>query len=362
MKSMHIPSNQKAFGAFFLVTSFISRLFGYLTRKLFRMLHLGRADATSLFFGELQFNGTKQILEMYSKSEVFSHFHVQTKKVEQHLFKERYHVELAECVLDSKSGLAFDTRLSLITDTSSWPVDSLFRSAVPKPLFPYDLPSSNQGFIHLPTSGFYHWLIEDFPPFLKLYNQNPESSLISFNRKPHYVDSITHMLNRELILVPQFVRVKKLHTISRNIDVGWPQKEDIDQLLSFFKELISPETTLEKVYISRLGARRSPYFEKDLIQILFGYGWTILEASNTSLPEQIRIISRADTICGVGGAGLAGQVWMKPGSKVIELAPSRYIPVNSRLASRLGHVYTCINYEEESKKISDLATLIERNS
>ena len=326
------------------------------------MFQLGGSNTRSLLFGEEKFGGSARILKLSSKSEVFSHFHLQTKRVERHLFNDRYHVELGECVLDSKSGLVFDLQKNLITETSSWPSDSLFMSAVPKPLLPYKLPEREKGFIHLPTSGYYHWLIEDFPPFLKLYSENPELSLIVFKSKPHYVDSITHLLDREIIQVPHFVRVKKLHTITRNNDVGWPQREDIDQLLLFFKDLISPEIALEKVYISRLGARRSPDFERELIQILLSHGWVILEANSTPLPEQIRIISRAQTICGVAGAGLAGQVWMKPGSKVIELAPNRYIPANSRLASRLGHIYSCINYEEDSKKISDLILLIQQSS
>lgn len=346
----------------FLLASFLSRSVGYVERRLLKALKLSGSDMTSIFFGELKYNRVFNFLKTYSQVEVFSHYHIQSKRNEFHLFKERHQIVLNDVFLDSRSGIIFDSKKRIITESSSWPVDSLLLAAIPKPFLPYRTLKNEEGLIHLPSTGFYHWLIEDLPPFLKLYQENPKLPLIAHNQIPRYVESTLELIDREIIYVPHFVRINKLLTISRNNDVGWPQREDIDQVKWFFRDLISEHRSIEKVYISRLGARRSPSFEKELIQILSAQGWIVLDSNHVSFPEQIRVISKASTICGVGGAGLAGQIWMQDGSRVIELAPKRYIPANSRLASRLKHDYFCINYDENSMNVRDLVKLIERAS
>lgn len=346
----------------YFLASFLSRSIGYLERKFFSALSLSISNTTSIFFGELRFSGSHKVLGTYAEAEVFSHDHLQTRRAEFHLFKERHRIVLRDTFLDSKSGILFDSEKSLITESSSWPVESLLLNAIPKPLAPYRSLQNETGFIHLPTTGFYHWLVEDLPPFLNLYHENPNSPLLAFYQLPRYVESILNLFDREIIYVPQFVKTNKLLTVSRNNDVGWPVKEDIEHVKGFFRDFISENIATEKIYISRIGARRSPVFEKELIQILLAQGWKVLDSNLVSFPEQISMISKANIICGVGGAGLSGQIWMHAGSKVIELAPRRYIAANSRLASRLSHEYICINYEEGPFDVREIANSIERLS
>jgi capsular polysaccharide biosynthesis protein len=64
--------------------------------------------------------------------------------------------------------------------------------------------------------------------------------------------------------------------------------------------------------------------EKELADILKGYGFVSVQPEQFSVAEQIAIFSQADVIVGATGAGFANAVYCKPGALVIELMPESF--------------------------------------
>ncbi len=69
-------------------------------------------------------------------------------------------------------------------------------------------------------------------------------------------------------------------------------------------------------------------------------GFEIVALEKLSLLSQIELFSTANTIAGFHGAGRANQIWMRPGSKVIEFTGLRRTRHFSHLARLSGHAYS----------------------
>jgi capsular polysaccharide biosynthesis protein len=217
----------------------------------------------------------------------------------------------------------------------------------------------------LPSNGFYHWLLEDLPLYLKLQKVKRQEGILFntfvYNGAPKYVIDFLNWMGVDVKFLPRLASFGELDFITRGDDAGWPRCEDVEILRDTFSPLFHPKKPTKKIYIPRTKASRSPSYEIELTNILAANDWTILYPETQSLIEQIQIISEAEVLCGVHGAGLAGMIWMEGSAKVIEISRETLgRACFARLANICGLNYFWIS--DMSKNVDELFEVISKLS
>ena len=232
-------------------------------------------------------------------------------------------VELTDCIVDLKSGLYFFDKRTPVLASSSWPMSHLVESRNPLPFFAIEIPEvTDANLMVIPSTGYYHWLLEDLPPIIHFLRSKKNLKLVCFEKAPNYVRDFARLFDIELIEAPRFVKLKRSQIgVPRPIS-GAPSEVNVNLLGAISQAVSSDVKVFKKVYISRENSRRSPNFESDLVEILSRQDWKILYLENISFTDQVRYFQNAEFIAGVHGAGLSGIVWAKPDAKIFEICPS----------------------------------------
>jgi len=334
---------------------FLSRFRARMIRVTLKFLDLQRDKLIRLWCGEFLGEVRSKKLATYSTNSVFEASHGRDYKSEIFAFQNRDLVEVYDVDLDTKTGMIFTDKKQIVEESSSWPGAQLILNSIPFPLWPKRLKEGrDEKCILLPGNSFYHWLIEDLPPFLFALQEVQNPVILVYRDAPSYVLQFADSLPYKVIKVPRYLSMERYLFTTKNPCSGWPEPVDINLLREYFSKKIRKLEAGKKIYISRLNSVRSPSIEKTLVELLVNEGWQILYTENMDLLEQIRVISTANVVCGVGGAGLSHITWLGEGAKVIELSPNWYVPCFSRLSQVLGLEYKCIFFEQNSMTASDV--------
>lgn len=337
----------------------LSRISGRLRRLVIHKIGIGNSKVTYLNLGETRTTLSFSKLDSYSKSMQIEVFHPRDKVIEGHSYQARYLYSVEDVYLDLVTGIATSSKGAILAESSSWPESHLLLNALPRPpVFTsmFDA-AEDQTIIAMPSNGFYHWFIEDLAPFIFAYKNTCNPIVLVYDKCPKYVASFLAAFKIKIQLCPRFMHLKNYTFTSKGQDTGWPHPKDIEVIRTFFSGSIKPLVKNKKIYISRLSSSRSPKFELELQETLANNGWLILETEKMSLIDQALILSQAQILCGVHGAGLSGMTWMKSGSMVIELGPSRFVPCFSRMSQICGHEYLRIEFNEDAINIPAEVTL-----
>lgn len=180
--------------------------------------------------------------------------------------------------------------------------------------------------------NYYHWMIDLLPRLLLIKKNNlsdfsERSVILHFPPKSYEAETLD-LLNIsgenvvriqpfELVVVKDLV-VANYYSNERNFP-KWKKT-----LLKEFKELVtttnSSETEYKKVYLYRGNQRiRRLIQEEDLVKILRGRGFKIVDPQKLRLVEQIQILKQARIVVSIHGAALTNIVFCEKGSSVIEL-------------------------------------------
>jgi hypothetical protein len=331
----------------------LDKIISAFNRKILRLVMIGNAKVEMLFLGELYSEVEFEALEPYSAAGIAKSVNFRYPVNEFHAFNNRWLVEIQNPKCDTKTGLMLSKHGRLISESTSWPLDRILNSS---PTIPRVSKVKNIDFnsrlLILPANGFYHWLLEDLPLFLFAHKRYPDSLVCYYESPPRYVINFLKILETTIELekatlpVPRFITARNVLTVTRGPDTGWPLPRDVAELQDFFKPFISEKLSIRKIYISRLHSTRSPKFEAELIHYLSENNWEILYLEKMDLEMQIRAFSEASVVCGVHGAGLAGIVWMRENSQVIELVPDRYVPCFGRLSTVMRTLHNVIEYSD----------------
>lgn len=339
---------------------FLSRFRARIKRMALKFLDLQKNNLTRVSCGEFLSEVRSKKLATYSTNSVFEAPHGRDNKIEIIAFPSRELIEVCSVTLDTKTGMIFTEKKQIIEESSNWPGAQLIMNSIPFPLWPKQMKEGGvEKYILLPGNGFYHWLVEDVPPFLFSLQEVQNPVVLVYSDAPRYVLQFADTLPCKVLKVPRYLSMEKYFFTSKNPCSGWPEPVDIKTLRNYFSREIGRLEAGKKVYISRLNSARSPLIEKDLIELLDNDGWQILYTENMEFLEQIKVISRANVVCGVGGAGLSHITWLGEGAKVIELSPDWYVPCFSRLSHVLGIHYKCIFFEQNSMTASEIYTEID---
>ncbi len=336
-----------------------SKYENFIRRFLIRLLGFDYGRLASIHFEDSPSRVEYAICEKVSETSFLSVSHVLTGKKKSHAFQERFLVDYSNVIVDSDPGVFLNFRGQIIKESSSWPGDRL--------LYAWPSPRRQQiskfktysDSLFMPSYGFYHWLIEDLPTFIQCASYFPDRPVLVNKNAPKYVHDFLESFPNRIQYTEKFFVAKKLASVTRGDDVGWPLKSDIGVLLEFFN---AERRSIEgrKLYISRKNSSRSPTNENSVEEVLKGRGFEIVHTENLHLREAINLISTADVLMGPHGAGLSGQVWMKSGSRCIDLAASSYWTEDIyRLSAILNHKYIPFIYGTDTQNEVNLEDLVD---
>lgn len=139
----------------------------------------------------------------------------------------------------------------------------------------------------------------------------------------------------------------------------YPSREDIRSLRQNIEKVFQPAKTVQnRVYISRKG-RRCIINEPELIALLRKFDFTIIEDKPRTVTEQISIYHNASFILGPHGASFSNIIWCQPGTHLMEIFSSNYVPdFFLYLAELTGMKYSAY-YEEAPHKTNYIDALVE---
>lgn len=337
---------------------FLGRLQGYLIRLFLKVNGLGGRDTVRLLGGEYSPKIDFEVLDVMPGGVSIANKFQRRQGIERFIFQDRYLLRLENTLHDTMTGVLFTESRKLIEESSAWNKDFLRASGFPRPLVRPKPVTKVSDCILLPSNGFYHWLLEDLPNFIRTIEHYPNSTILLFENCPPYARDFLTSINKEFLSVPRYISSKSTIFFTRGDSSGWPDKRDIDVLRNQFRSTLRNQKQGSKVYVSRRYSSRSPEFEIELEDDLNLMGWQIVYAENLKLEDQVKIFSQAEVICGVGGAGLSSIIWAENGTKLIELSPEWYSPCFSRLCAAIGMEYRCIFFEDPKLGLQEILSKI----
>jgi capsular polysaccharide biosynthesis protein len=148
-----------------------------------------------------------------------------------------------------------------------------------------------------------------------------EFPILDYQSNSKLVSQVLNSLNQEIIASPKWVFVKSLSFVTRGLDMGYLHPEGLSSLRKYAQCPVVAQNNKEKIYISRIGTRRSIRGEELIAEHLANQGFRILRAENLAFKAQIELFLNAETLIGIHGAGLTNGIWT-PQAKLIELMPS----------------------------------------
>lgn len=162
-----------------------------------------------------------------------------------------------------------------------------------------------------------------------------KKSLKAFNLDFYFQKQNEIILSKRSILLPDIAqptgnyRGEIVNKLSQRMRCYWNNK-------------YSNKKYKNKIYISRKNSiKRRLANEDEIIPILKKNGFNILDFDDLNFEKQLTYILNCDILISVHGAGLSHMLWMKPGSKVLEIRAKNNINDNCyfALASELNHNY-----------------------
>ena len=259
-----------------------------------------------------------------------------------HDFSRRYKLTVQNVVINSEKSFVYTPDKLFISETSEWPSEQVLAfNKLPLTDIPTQI---DVGTLGLANSGFYHWLTEDLPTFLRSEIVFPVLDFVNSNLRNKEVYS---HLNVETIKVPEWAKVGTLRFASRGKDLGYLHPDNLKTLKLFAKSVIQSTSSDErKIYVSRSKSRRSIKDEISLEEYLISVGYEVIFAEEFSFLEQIKIFSGASSIIAPHGAGLTNALWAT-NARVLEISGvgklNRCFEWQSKLC---GQEYTRFDYKD----------------
>ena len=182
-----------------------------------------------------------------------------------------------------------------------------------------------------PITGYYHWTVDFLPRILHALRLHPDLTVVAPKIKA-FVRGCLDALDVPFIETDDIVEASNI-ILADHTDPEWCHPEDAAILRDLGASLAVPSSDIERLYVSRRGARRSMEQEDLLEESLRTHGFFI--ADGRSFPDyrsQVAAFSGARLVVGPHGAGLANMVWATAGATVVEISvsPSDATPSDER--------------------------------
>jgi hypothetical protein len=187
------------------------------------------------------------------------------------------------------------------------------------------------------SATYGHVLLQEVPKLLHALEERPESTVVTWLDAPRHVGSLLALLQARNVIKGRVVglprglyRVDDYTFTSDEEDSGFFRRESVEMIRRYLgHDANAPAgpiaATPKKVYLSRRRSKRSPTNEADVEAMLSSRGFAIVYSEDLDMAEEIALFEQVDLIVGPCGAGLVNLVWVKPGTRVIEIVSPRMI-------------------------------------
>ncbi len=276
---------------------------------------------------------------------------------------------LKDIVVSPESGLGWILKGPILQES----VGSLYRllgwgRCLHYPLLPTGKLQTQNPVVVMPSTGYFHWLLENLPGVISAFNHFDNVQLLLPRNPPSYIleaaDWIleNHGKSKSCFICDHPVRCSRVVQPQVGAFSGFVYPDAIAGLRSEF--LSSTDDDLDEnlgkenlIYVSR---RKTPKRiisnEAALEEAMREYGFTIVYSEELSFRKQVKLFSHASWIVGPHGAGLSNLVWAKKGIGLLEIFPNNiFNDCFARLAVSLGFKYDYIRCDLDPKNVNRVA-------
>ena len=175
------------------------------------------------------------------------------------------------------------------------------------------------------AKGYYHWLAEVAPKFFVFEKELRKGKILMPENRPGFITDFLETFGFDNIVnIKSNAFIKKLHAIT-NPHTG---HFDLEHMSNFRERVysslgITTRKGLRNYYLSRRkAATRRIVNEEEVVGMLSNYGFECITTDDASLTDEVKLFSECAILISPHGAGLTNELYMPPGSSVIELFPT----------------------------------------
>jgi len=195
----------------------------------------------------------------------------------------------------------------------------------------------NGSFMILPHSPFYyHTLIDEMPNLLRIRDEFSDcNTVIVHQLTPRWAVELLNYYKFDVrILKEKAIVVERLFAASA-------PRAIVRKNLEYLRREISPIPE-QVIVVSRKGTPRSDdQIEREIIKHVEGA--VLIDPSDFTLHEQIKLFSNARVVIGLHGGALTNCIWMHCSGKLIEIFNHAYRTSDyERLCTELGITYCSV--------------------
>lgn len=246
---------------------------------------------------------------------------------------------LTRAIADPVSGLIYDSAGQFVAESSSWlGLRQLW--SWPKPYVKVPRKTLPGNYLFLPVNGYFHWLLEDLPPVIAAIEDHADATIVVPANPPRYVTDFLKLVDNPVVYIQRPTTLESLVMVAKISGYGLsPHPMDVAVLRRFFARWMSAEAPSRKLYLSRIGERRSPANEPDLLRLANDNGYEVFNGDGVDLLTQVSMFSSAKEVLGVHGAAFSNLAFSQQ-ARVCELFNASYLPACYSILAR----YTGLEY------------------
>lgn len=244
-------------------------------------------------------------------------------------------------------------------------IEQLLVSKFGKSLVQKRLHAENYLVIHTKWFGYFFWITDCLPKLLKTEEKHGELVLIYPEgwKAINYVNTTLDYfpeLRKELIPKGVHMQIDKVVIPRTRKWSNQFMRKDLFLVRDFFLPKADSNLNLgSKIYISRSKALRRNFVNVNEAEIFIAkMGYSIVVLEDYDFLQQVSIVSKAEEIMGIHGAGLVNMVFAKDGAKIIELAPEVKLSDKrvsfENLAKTMFFDYECKSFPIVERKEKDV--------
>jgi capsular polysaccharide biosynthesis protein len=213
------------------------------------------------------------------------------------------------------------------------------------------------------TQPYGHWIKDVLPRLAVLPELPPDTRiLIPAAKQPFQAESLEMLglLDRCRPTSERHLVIENYYFSSPPSMIACYSPYVVDWLRkTFLPRMEPPDPSLPKrIYLRRRGNIRNVVDEPRLLDFFQGLGWAIVDPIDLSFPDQMRLFSQAEAICGPHGSAFSNLIWSTAKCKVLEIFCDAYICANAEWISgclpQTQHRYLIFPKDHRLNAIVDL--------
>jgi hypothetical protein len=252
-----------------------------------------------------------------------------------HGFNSRNIFVIQNSLIDPLTGQVFvkdfEGKHTLISESSSWDPhtshirlrnrDSAFNR---KPLRTFKLPDTVLNASPFPGSnGFYHWLIEDLPAYLRVSAFSPEVTFVAGGKLVQRCREVMEVMQSKYVLDNNYVSSEFVTFAERGHEKALAHPLDLDLICELSSRIHKPNYELRPTQITFLKRGKliedNRSFDISNSNLFFYNKISFIEPEQMLLVDLISELSKSNTVIGFHGGNLANIVWVNNIQNCIEI-------------------------------------------